>query len=53
MKTDEAARSNEPPFEEAHVGNAAGILGDEPLDLSDLLNTVHAIQRDTVGTIVA
>jgi hypothetical protein len=40
VKTDEAARSNEPPFEEAHVGNAAGILGDEPLDLSDLLNTV-------------
>jgi hypothetical protein len=30
----------EEPFEELHVGSAATLLGDEPLDLSDLLNTV-------------
>ncbi len=28
------------PFEELRVGQAATLLGDEPLDLSDLLNTV-------------
>lgn len=28
------------PFEEVRVGSAATLLGDDPLDLSDLLNTV-------------
>ena len=28
------------PFEELRIGQAATLLGDEPLDLSDLLNTV-------------
>lgn len=40
MPTDEPSGSSEPPFEEVHIGTAASILGDEPLDLSDLLNTV-------------
>ncbi|HXF23855.1 MAG TPA: hypothetical protein VN602_05020, partial [Gemmatimonadaceae bacterium] len=30
----------EQPFEELRVGQGATLLGDEPLDLSDLLNTV-------------
>ncbi|HSU97241.1 MAG TPA: gas vesicle protein GvpJ [Gemmatimonadaceae bacterium] len=37
------ARFEEPfeePFEELRVGSAATLLGEEPLDLSDLLNTV-------------
>ncbi len=40
MTTDNAERGNEPQFEELRVGNEASILGDEALDLSDLLNTV-------------
>ncbi len=32
--------SDEPPFEEIRVGQAATLLGDDALDLSDLLNTV-------------
>lgn len=32
--------SDEPPFEELRVGQAVTLLGDDALDLSDLLNTV-------------
>lgn len=35
MTTDE-----QDPFEEVRVGNADSLLGDEPVDLSDILNTV-------------
>lgn len=40
MKADDAAQAGQPPFEELQIGPISGILGDEPLDLSELLNTV-------------
>lgn len=40
MKADDAAQAGQPPFEELQIGPISGILDDEPLDLSELLNTV-------------
>jgi hypothetical protein len=40
VRADEPAGAPAPAFDEVRVGTASSILGDDPLDLSDLLNTV-------------
>lgn len=40
VKADDSAQASQLPFEEVQLGPVSGILGDEPLDLSELLNTV-------------
>ena len=40
MKADDTGAAGQRHFEELQIGSVAGILDDEPLDLSELLNTV-------------